>query len=171
MGVTTSSNSAATYEPIATNTVSGSSTTSVSFTSIPSTYTDLILVVNGSTSSADQIDLRFNSDSGSNYSMTAMYGDGSSAASARATNTTYMYGGGWLSTTNSTLIIQFMNYANTTTYKTALWRGNATSNYVHAAAGLWRSTSAITQIDVSRHTAGVTFSSGTTMTLYGIRSA
>ena len=72
-----------TYTPIATTTASGSAS-SVTFSSIPSTYTDLVIVADilGAASTADAV-LRFNSDTTSNYSETVIRGDGSSAASAR----------------------------------------------------------------------------------------
>jgi len=60
-----------------------------------------------------------------------------------------------------------MNYSNTTTYKTFLGRGNDPSSFVRQGVGLWRNTAAITSFSVS----GVTFSTGVTATLYGIKAA
>jgi hypothetical protein len=163
---------ASTYEPIATTTLS-SAQSSVTFSSISGSYTDLILIVSGTSATSQQIALEFNGDTGSNYSMTALYGDGSSAASARATSTTTMYGGlGWFgtSTTTSTTIAHIMNYSNTTTYKTVVGRGNLSSSYVHAGVGLWRSTAAITSIKITVN-GGYNWNSGTSFTLYGIKAA
>lgn len=162
----------ATYNCIATTTLS-SAQSSVTFSSISGSYTDLVLVVSGTVSTSQQIALEFNSDTGSNYSMTALYGDGTSAASARATSTTSMYGGlGWFGTspTTSTTIAHIMNYANTTTFKTVVGRGNLSSSYVHAGVGLWRSTSAITQIKITVN-GGYNWNSGCTFSLYGIAAA
>ena len=66
-------------------------------------------------------------------------------------------------------IVQFQNYSNTTTYKTVLSRGNNASNLVEAFVGLWRSTSAITAIDIKTQSGN--FSIGSTFTLYGIKAA
>ena len=162
---------ATTYTPIATTTL-GSAQASVTFSSISGSYTDLVLVVNGQAATSQQIALQFNSDTGSNYSVTALYGDGTSAASGRTTSQTAMFGAfGWFGNgTQSTSIIQIQNYSNTTTYKTAIGRGNLSSNYVHAGVGLWRSTSAITSIYIYVN-GGYNWTSGTTFTLYGITAA
>jgi hypothetical protein len=156
-----------TYTPIATTTTSGSQTT-VSFTSISSAYTDLVLIVNAPTLPAgSDIALRFNSDSGTNYSRTWMGGNGTTATSSRQTAKTYAYLTYVVNPTGSSYpnaIAHIMNYSNTTTYKTVLSRTNDASVGTEATVNLWRSTSAITQIDVV--TSG--FTNGSTVTLYGI---
>lgn len=157
-----------TYTPIATTTL-GSATASYTFSSIAGTYTDLILIVNGTSTVGDGgLNIRFNSDTGSNYSRTALYADGSSAYSQRNTNGTFMWLGR-ISDVQTTSIIQIMNYANTTTYKTALGRGNSTNSYLNANVGLWRNTSAITS--VTAYPESGSFGTGTTLTLYGIAAA
>jgi hypothetical protein len=160
-----------TYEPIATTTLV-SNTASYTFTSIPSTYTDLVLVMNGkATSGEGAFILRVGNgsiDSGSNYSYTYMYGDGSSANSARSSNQT----SGSCSRYDTTAgigIVQFMNYANTNVYKTILNRGGSGS-LVQATVNLWRSTSAINQIYVQPETSS-NMVAGYTLTLYGIKAA
>ena len=159
----------ATYEKIATTTL-GSDTASVTFSSISSAYTDIVLIINGSFSSSENsYGMRVNSDTASNYSSTALYGDGSSAASLRQSNQTRMYVGR-ASTSNSTSIIQIQNYSNTTTYKTVLSRGNSNS-YVMTTVALWRSTSAINSITIAQFDFGaINLSTGSTFTLYGIKS-
>jgi hypothetical protein len=78
----------ATYVPIATANGTGSNST-ITFSSIPSTYTDLVLIIGGGSTSASVVSqLQFNGDTGSNYSWTALYGTGSAASSARSSNTT-----------------------------------------------------------------------------------
>ena len=105
-----------TYTPIATYTVS-SAQTSYTFTSIPSTYTDLILVGSAATNTNVDIWLRFNGDSAStNYSRTFVYGDGSSALSGRTSNASNI-GAAYGSTSSSTFVIQLMNYSNTNLVK------------------------------------------------------
>jgi hypothetical protein len=161
-----------TYTPIATQTL-GSSTSTVTFSSIPSTYTDLVLVMqSGTTPSNDDIGMRFNNDSGTNYSSTAVngssgvYSDRSSNASSiqidyRAFDTTNL---------NRISSINIQNYSNTTTYKTSIIRNSNASIGVEATVGLWRSTSAITRVDLYG-IGGNSFATGSTFTLYGIASA
>jgi hypothetical protein len=155
-----------TYEPIATATASGS-TTSLSFTSIPSTYTDLIVII-GVLGSAADFDLRINNDSGSNYSITRVYGDGTGRASDRASNQTAIQvtlGGA----NPGVQVLNFNNYSNTTTNKTILNRINLTS-HVAATVGLWRNTSAINRLDFIAQS-GNNIQANSTYTLYGIKAA
>jgi hypothetical protein len=153
-----------TYEAIATQTL-GSAAATVTFSSIPQTYTDLVLVINGKTSIAGGTTLELNGDTGSNYSFTTLLGDGSAASSARGTAPFMFY----LDTDPSLSVLQFMNYSNTTTYKTALLRNN-NSLYVFTRSILWRSTSAISSMLISS-TNSNTYLTGTTFSLYGIKSA
>lgn len=169
---------AATYEPIATTTLSSAQST-VDFTSISGSYTDLVLVGNfGLTLPDESLLLRVGNgsfDTGTNYSSTELYGNGSAAGSQRTSNATsmritYAFGGG--ATVSSNCIINLQNYANTTTYKSILHRANITDGTykgVEAIVSLWRSTSAINQIRLL--TTGTTYLSGSTFTLYGIKSA
>jgi predicted DNA binding protein len=157
-----------TYTPIATNTL-GSAAASVTFSSISGSYTDLILVADTvNATGADNFLLNFNSDTGSNYSVTRLNGNGSAAASSRATNQTVLQCGEVYST-RSTTIVQILNYSNTTTYKTTITRQNTAANTVAANVNLWRSTAAITTILIS--TSSYNFSAGSTFTLYGIAAA
>jgi hypothetical protein len=160
----------ATYEKIATTTL-GSNQNTVTFSSISGSYTDLIVISDGNSTGSANINLRFNSDSGSNYSRTRMYGDGSSAGSDRNSNQTSI--NDIVGTINSTTsrgnyIAQIQNYSNTTTYKTAIVRGNS-QQYAMAGVGLWRSTSAINTIELICGDAA-NFRSGSTFTLYGIKA-
>ena len=163
----------ATYEPIATATGTGSSG-SITFSSIPSTYTDLILVANAaSVSGTYNALLRFNSDSGSNYSRTAITYDGGSVISSRNSNQTYIVAtaDGIVGPTNpSPKIIHIMNYSNSTTYKTILDRDVNVSYGITAIVGLWRSTSAITSLEYYILSPGK-FTTTSTFTLYGIKAA
>jgi len=167
-----------TYEKIATNTL-GSNQNSITFSSIAGTYTDLILICSYRDTRAQTYSypkIQVNSDTGSNYSQTSLYGDGSSAASNRASNATsiQIYEGAGDNSTASIFapfVIQFQNYSNTTTNKTILIRGNNTSgaagNVLSAQVGLWRSTSAINAITIIGDTQIAT---GSTFTLYGIKA-
>jgi len=159
-----------TYTPIATTTL-GSAAASYTFSSIASTYTDLVLIINGkTTASGEQATVRYNSDTGNNYSATSIYGDGSSAASGRSSNISFVPNGWFNATVPATTIIQVQNYSNTTTYKTSIMRSNDTSSYIQANVGLWRSTSAINSIVIALSSGG-NWATGTTFTLYGIAAA
>jgi hypothetical protein len=163
-----------TYEPIATNTLA-STASSVTFSSIPGTYTDLVVVTNFAMSANDNYAhyVQINGDTGGNYSRTILYGDGSSAASARQSNNGSLYFGTWntdMDTTDRAVTtIFFNNYSNTTTYKTAIGRYNVASKEVGVAVGTWRNTAAITSINLA--TNSTTYIAGSTFTLYGIKSA
>jgi hypothetical protein len=157
-----------TYEPIATTTL-GSATNSVTFSSIAGTYTDLIIIVQGSVGSISGVNLQFNSDTATNYSRTVLYGTGSVASSTRGTNGVQI-SSGTFTTSQNMLRVNVMNYGNSTTYKTTLSRADAANEELTAIAGLWRSTAAITSIKVAAD-AGINFSIGSTFTLYGIKAA
>ena len=158
-----------TYTPIATATGTGSSNT-ITFSSIPSTYTDLVVVAQMQANSNDYVNFRINNDTGSNYSNTQVYGTGSSAGSARASSQTSVLWEAIPSSPNViNSIIHFQNYSNATTYKTALLRSNDANSVVRAIVTLWRSTSAINRLDFYNNTNS--FTTATTFTLYGIAAA
>jgi hypothetical protein len=160
-----------TYEPIATITASGSQS-EVLFTSIPQTYTDLVVVIQATESGADGLDMRVGNgsiDTGNNYSFTILRGSGSAASSYRVSNYNAAQVG-LVNSTIGTIVVNIQNYSNTNTYKTILTRcsnTNWTNNQTYTSVNLWRSTSAINQINfkngsIANHGAGSTF------TLYGI---
>ena len=161
----------ATYEPIATITL-GSGVTSYTFSSIPSTYTDLVLIGDWSISTAGGAAtvVQFNGDTGTNYSNTYIYGTGSAAGSGRGSNSTN-FGIGYETAANTrqNTIVYFMNYSNTTTFKTSLTKNSAPSLQYVAYVSLWRSTAAISSIKLDN--LGASFVSGSTFTLYGIAAA
>jgi hypothetical protein len=159
----------ATYTPIATYTASGSQN-SISFSSIPNTYTDLVLVLAGNaTGGTDYPKIQVNGDSGTNYSDTQLYGTGSSAASYRESNQTSFVFATYPNTSSPTISrFNFMNYSNTTTYKTILARIDYPAGNTNADVVLWRNTSAITSITISETN---NFASTSTFTLYGIKAA
>jgi len=164
---------ASTYEKIATTTL-GSAQSTITFSSISGSYTDLILIENGKVSSGagSYTRIRFNSDTGSNYSATYLYGNGSSAGSDRYSNMTFIpvaYVAAVETNFNHNTIINIQNYSNSTTYKTVLARSNNAATATDATAALWRSTSAITSIDYYLNSGD--WASGSTFTLYGILKA
>lgn len=161
-----------TYDKIATNTL-GSAAASVTFSSIPATYTDLVVIVSAkTTSSAQNLLMRINSDTGTNYSTTLMTANGSATGFARTTNATQgaLDNYGYVDTANHNItIINLMNYSNTSAYKTWLSRANNSANGTTALVGLWRSTSAIDAVQI--YISSNTFVAGSTFNLYGIQAA
>lgn len=171
-----------TYTPIATTTTTASQV-SYTFSSIPSSYTDLILIVNGFGATVDgnvfvcQVGNGL-ADTGTNYSSTRISGNGTTASSGRRTSVNRAFlsdGTGFPNSSSqiSNYIVQFMNYSNTTTFKTILSRANVASGTypgAEAAVNLWRSTSAIDTIKIFPDPSE-TFAAGCVLTLYGIASA
>ena len=162
-----------TYEPVVQQILT-TSTSTVTFTSIPQTYTDLVLIISGTSTANGQAFIRFNNDSGGSYSVTNMYGDGSSAGSERYTSgsgspyNAYGFIGNF-KTGQGNKIIDLNNYSNTTTFKNYLCRTTNPSTDTSTMVGLWQSTSAISRIDLFIN--GSTWASGTTINLYGIANA
>lgn len=168
---------ATTYTPIATTTLT-STAGIITFSSIPQTYTDLVLIQSARVSSAYDITaIRVNSVT-SNYGGTYMEANGSSATSGRgsaeiALRAGYVpgtsYAGEW-----SAEIYNFMNYSNTTTNKTVLSRtnfvGSSVGFNVQAKVSSIPTTSAITQI-TTQPVNGAVWAIGSTFTLYGIKAA
>jgi hypothetical protein len=161
----------ATYEPIATTTL-GSAASTITFSSIPSTYTDLVIVFAGTATANLNPLMSFNSDSGTNYSRTYLTGNGSGAFSGRLTSQTSMrLTDNNLSTTVSLCRISIFSYTSAVN-KTALIEYSSDRNgsgFVERLVGLWRSTASITTVSLSTSTS--TFAAGTTATLYGILKA
>ena len=158
-----------TYVAIAEQTL-GSAASSVTFSSIPGTYTDLVLVMNGVMNYANSyFVMYYNGDSTlSNYSSNAIYGNGTSALAE--SNGYIKLGFSNNATTPITAIINIQNYSNTTTYKTNLIRFSNTANQTSTGVGLWRNTAAINSITIYSYYGG-TFNAGSTFSLYGIKSA
>jgi hypothetical protein len=170
----------ATYEPISTQTL-GSDIATVTFSAIPQTYTDLVLVANLKHSfvgsAAVQLNgLQFNSDTATNYSTTYIQGNGSAASSSRLSSQAAITILSSMASATSFMpsIFHIFNYTNATTYKTVLFRqGNADDSGYGAVAsvGLWRATpAAITIIDF-KATSTYVWKTGSTFTLYGIKAA
>jgi len=163
-----------TYEPISTQTLS-SAVTGITFSNIPGTYTDLVLVINASASTAANAWLSTNLTDVSSLSGTRLYADGSSAGSGRTSsgNDFVIFTAFDQVTTtagNFNAVLNFMNYSNTTTNKTILARSNNASAGVCAAVCMERKTGAITSISIDL-VGTTTYSIGSTFTLYGIKAA
>lgn len=164
----------ATYTPIATQSITGSPT-SVTFSSIPSTYTDLIVVINGARSATNDIGVRLNGDTGNNYSRTILYSTGSAVGSVTGAGANQgqadYYGTVDTTLGSSVQILNFMNYANTTAYKSFLVRSNNASLGVDGLVNLWSSNAAINSIEFRPYSGSQTWNTGSQFTLYGIAAA
>lgn len=169
--------------PIATQTLS-SAATSVTFSSIASTYIDLVIICSIQSTSAANTDsrywLRFNNDAATNYSTTYLLGNGTSASSTRDSNRSQIDNLTAISTADefTPVIYNLLNYSNASNYKTTLQRAGQQNNntgvggsgsFMGTAVSLWRSTSAINRIDIICGVNGQ-FATNSTFTLYGIRA-
>jgi len=157
-----------TYEPISTTNPSG--VAQVTFSSIPSTYTDIVCILSLNPSGADNMAIRFNNDSGTNYSLIRLSGNGTTASAGASTNSSYpvvmagTYDGG----VPAFFKFDIFSYSGST-YKTLLSSASVDKNGSGTQANCsvtWRSTSAINRIDLFG-----SFGNGTTVTLYGIKAA
>lgn len=156
-----------TYIPLA-NITLGSSASSVTFSSIPGTYRDLVVIGTFVPSGAfADMGLRFNGDGGTNYSFVEAAGNGSTANSnsgARA-QAVMLYTTG----TDSWMFnAQIMDYSATDKHKTVLSRANSAAVVTIMTANRWANTAAITSVTVRPDAS--TFASGSTFALYGIAS-
>jgi hypothetical protein len=161
----------ATYEPIATTTL-GSASPSVTFSSISGSYTDLVAVFIGTMAAEEALLMEFNADTSAIYSLTNLVGNGSTATSGRATGQTRtsLVSTGTGKTSQFQTIVQIMNYSNTTTFKTSLFRTANSTQETTAGVALYRSTSAVTSIKFYGNSSS-NISAGSTFTLYGIKAA
>lgn len=167
-----------TYVALAKTTITVANTDTVLFESIPSTYTDLRLVVSGNVESGtNNAFIAFNNDFNVNTgSGTTIIGNGTTATSSRRTNDSVIFMTIPLvtsSTTKSIWVVDIMNYASTNMFKTVLWRYSDAGNRTQAGVGLKQLTSSITSLNFSTG-AGVSkgnWAVGSTFSLYGIAAA
>ncbi len=160
-----------TYEPIATQTL-GTAVASVEFTSIPGTYTDLVLAYTG-TKNQTNTGIQFNTDTSSNYSYQRLFGEPNGPSADTATSQTYitiMVD----SAGRTNVLTHINNYADTTMYKTVISTGvtnstDGTRYNTTLASGMWRNQNAITSLKVIATFQN--FSIGSIFTLYGIKAA
>lgn len=175
LGVTPSTTS---YESIASVTVGSGGTATVTFSSIPSTYTHLeVRALYGTSSATSSNLLRLNNDTGSNYARHYIVGSGSAAsASAAATQTAGWFsdwGPGGVTTSPGAAVMQILDYTNTNKYKTVRilngYDGNG-SGYIGLYSALWQSTTAVNRIDILAPTSG-TITQYSSFALYGIKGS
>jgi hypothetical protein len=161
------------FESISTTTV-GTAVSSITFSSIPATYTHLQIRQIAATSVADRFfKIQFNSDTATNYSWHYLQGDGATAtASAGATVAYGINGTGPNSTTYfGAVVTDILDYANTNKYKTTRSLSGADMNgaggYVQLFSSNWRSTTAITSITLTPSSGN--FNQYSSFALYGIK--
>lgn len=159
-----------TYTPIQTHTLP-STATSYTFTNIPATYDDLVLVTSLRISSGGATNdrLTFNGDSGANYSNTIFYATGSIWGSYRSTNSNNSVIDDVTSTEFNVNEHHIIGYKNTSIYKTSIGQSAPPSSAVQTNVQRWANTAAITSITIA--TPSSTFVEGCTFTLYGIKNA
>jgi len=176
VGVTPSTNS---YESIATVTVGAGGTGTVSFTSIPSTYTHLqIRGLFGASSSGQAYSINFNSDTGSSYSYHYLAGQGSSAFTGASINRTFTLltdtSGSGVTTSPTAFVMDLLDYRSTSknkTMRTLIGNDANGSGQIYLVSGLWFATpTAITSISLSG-LSGATFTQYSSFALYGIKGA
>jgi hypothetical protein len=167
------------YESIATVTVGSGGSASVSFSSIPATYTHLqIRAIAKSNGGQDSLDLTFNGDTGgSQYTYHSLYGNGSSAgvdvSRPRANIPTDIV---LVDSSNTSMfsagVLDILDYANVNKYKTTRVSSGFDLNGSGAAflsSGLWMSTSAITSITLTGRSTNI--GQYSSFALYGIKGA
>lgn len=159
-----------TYRPLATVTLATNAST-VTFSNIPNTYRDLILIANAANTSDSNNGIRFNSDSGSNYSRIFLGANGVGAVSSgSSTSTGFQYDNfAFTQTTvgNTLHIIQVMDYSATDRHKSILTRANRAGDTIDALTGRWANTNAITTVGLYS-ISGFNFATGSRFDLYGV---
>lgn len=163
---------AKTYEPIATI-VLGSTATSINFSSIPQTYTDLRLVWSKYQSANGNSWVQFNDDSGGNYGLSCLSTNGNAVYAASLLNAVRIGPSVFSapSNTNPFSIMDIFSYTGSTN-KIALSTVSGDQNgtgWIEKVAGVWRNSAAVTSIRLTF--GGNNLPVGTTATLYGIKAA
>jgi hypothetical protein len=157
-----------TYVRMATVTLSGASS-SLTFSSIPATYRDLIVVFLGAGSTDLEGRIRLNSDTGSNYNYVRISGSGSAATSTSATSQTSGFVSAIAKATTTgalQLNINIMDYSATDKHTTIISRADQAANGTEAFANRWANTAAVTSVQILTSTGN--FASGSTFSLYGV---
>lgn len=170
-----------TYTLIASSTVGSGGAANIEFTSIPGTYTDLLVKVSARTDRAstnDGLSIQFNNSGGTAYNTSRLYGSGTTpttnANSGTSLATINAYGIAAASATASAFgssEIYIPNYTGSTNKLVSVdtvGENNAADTLYGIAAGLWSSTAAITSIKLTP-TFGTNFTQYTTAYLYGIK--
>ena len=161
-----------TMTPIASITLSAAAT-GVTFSNLPQTYTDLVLVATPCSTGTAQPDVYMQvNGASSTYTRTRVGGNGSSAFSSNITGESFWVLGPMERTAGSTTnVCHLMNYSNTNINKTMLNRSTDSAIATQAMVQLWQSTAAITYIYLYPEPGKGNFEIGSTFTIYGIKAA
>jgi hypothetical protein len=161
----------ATYDAIKTYTFA-SNGTSFSWTDIPSTYTDLVIIAytKNNTNNNYEAYITYNGDSSANYSQGFTLNYNGSLQAGQNININQIRPIKTGSTYWSSAQVNIMDYSATNKYKTSIGRSGDGGFASMLINGLWRSTSAINRIDITIES-GAQFVAGTKFDLYGIASA
>ena len=164
-----------TYEKIQTTTIS-SATSSISFTSISSAYTDIILAWAYKSNSSNNPTLRltFNGNS-TGYSGRQMGGNGVAPSSNNNTSASFIslariVGAPNASGETGLLLLHVMDYTNSSKYKSIFCQLNSASAGGELDVGVWANNAAINRIDIDTPTS-TDYAVGSVITLYGIKAA
>ena len=170
------------YESIATVTVGSGGSSSISFSSIPSTYKHLqirgIAQELSTSPGYDSIDIVLNSDAGANYSWHRLLGNGSAASADAGTSQNYGLAGTMYYTTAgasnvfNAVVADVLDYQNTNKYKTIRSLAGVDNNGAGTVGLLstsWRSTSAVTSITLYPDNRVRSFAQYSSFALYGIK--
>lgn len=159
-----------------------SSAASVTFSAIPATYDDIVIVTStrdtNATANSGRTLLTVNGDTSTNYSWTDVYGFGTTVGSDRATSSTSIDpnqssgdAAGNTASTFSSIEFYIPKYTSTSNRPVGISQAtetNATSAWLSGVAGLYRGSSAITSVTL---TARGNFEIGSTFWLYGIKNS
>ena len=170
---------ATTYDALGSYTVSGSSTTSITFSSLPTSYTDLVLTGTHALSvDNNSITVIYNNDTGSNYPSNSAYiyyatnyyiqGDTDGVSATRNQSVS-----GYPTYSNWASLEMYITEYGSSKWKNTLYRNTAATNsstylgsYVSMGGSTWKNTAAITSIKISASAGN--FTAGTVFSLYGI---
>jgi len=158
----------ATYTSLA-NVTLGAAASSVTFSSIPATYRDLICVVVAAGSTSLQGRIRLNGDGGSSYNWQRMSGNGSSASAMASldNNMGYLSAIAQATTTGALQMnINIMDYSATNKHTTIISRANNAANGTEAFANRWANTARVTSVQILTSTGN--WAAGSTFALYGV---
>ena len=169
-----------TFTLIASVTVGSGGAATLAFSSIPSTYTDILLVTSlrDVTSGGGVAKITFNGST-SSYTARQLVGNGSSAYSDTSYGGSYYsaegssVASGYTANTFSNGSFYIPNYAgsnNKSISTDTVVENNATSSYAALSAGLWSNSSAISSITITQYSGG-TFAQYSTAYLYGIKNS
>ena len=168
------------YESIATVTVGAGGSSTISFTSIPQTFTHLQLRTIAKQTTAVSIittNLSFNSDTtNTNYARHELYGNGSTTAAGGVATSTNLAKAVYYAGSGSEFggaVVDILDYTNTNKYKTIRALGGVDNNgsgFATFTSALWLSTSAITRIDITFNNTA-TAAQYSHFALYGIKGA